>query len=228
MASFRLFTSLSRWSNNPRWAKRWAKRPICGCGTTSRKHGTYLVEQFGNTPTDFVVCEFRHGVACHAHNCVARPARTGDPHSIDRREARSRCRFLAALREIFGGRRVLFYHAPGSLQTTSYSTRIGCATDHRVIQGEAVVKRRLPATRARKKTTARRPPRRPMGSGMLSDLGIAPRTVHTHIERLHRKLEAIDRLQLVLSVVREFLRLTISSDGNLPPICANEPPAAAR
>jgi len=67
-----------------------------------------------------------------------------------------------------------------------------------------------------------------MGSGMLSDLGIAPRTVHTHIERLHRKLEAIDRLQLVLSVVREFLRLTISSDGNLPPICANEPPAAAR
>jgi len=53
------------------------------------------------------------------------------------------------------------------------------------------------------------------------ELGIALRTVHTHIERLHHKLEVTDRLQLVLRIMHEFLRLTISPQGNLPPICAN-------
>jgi DNA-binding NarL/FixJ family response regulator len=111
--------------------------------------------------------------------------------------------------------------------------------------------------RVPKKALASRPPRRPSGSAMLSDLawreiarslklspreleivratfddrkesaiatdlGIAPRTVHTHIERLHQKLEVADRLQLVLRIMREFLRLTISPQGGLPPICANE------
>ena len=59
-------------------------------------------------------------------------------------------------------------------------------------------------------------------SKIATDLGITPRTVHTHVERLHRKLAVTDRLQLVLRIVHEFLRLTISPQSNLPPICANE------
>jgi DNA-binding CsgD family transcriptional regulator len=59
-------------------------------------------------------------------------------------------------------------------------------------------------------------------SAIAADLGIAVRTVHTHIERLHRKLDVVDRAQLILRIVHEFLRLTISLDGKLPPICANE------
>jgi hypothetical protein len=54
-----------------------------------------------------------------------------------------------------------------------------------------------------------------------AELGVAPRTVHTHIERLHRKLGVADRMQLVLRIMHEFLRLTISPQGNLPPICSN-------
>jgi DNA-binding NarL/FixJ family response regulator len=58
-------------------------------------------------------------------------------------------------------------------------------------------------------------------SAIATELSIAPRTVHTHIERLHRKLEVSDRLQLVLRIMLEFLKLTISPQGNLPPICSN-------
>lgn len=58
-------------------------------------------------------------------------------------------------------------------------------------------------------------------SAVAGELGIALRTVHTHIERLHRKLEVADRLQLVMRIMSEFLRLTISPQGNLPPICSN-------
>jgi len=53
-----------------------------------------------------------------------------------------------------------------------------------------------------------------------ADLGIARRTVHTHFERLHRKLHVVDRLQLALRVMAEFLALTVSAGNNLPPICA--------
>jgi DNA-binding NarL/FixJ family response regulator len=58
-------------------------------------------------------------------------------------------------------------------------------------------------------------------SAIAAELGIAPRTVHTHIERLHRKLLVGDRLQLVLRIMYEFLRLTISPQGKLPPTCSN-------
>ncbi len=54
-----------------------------------------------------------------------------------------------------------------------------------------------------------------------ADLGITRRTVHTHFERLHRKLAAADRLQLVLRVMTEFLVSTAAPDNNLPSICAN-------
>jgi len=40
-----------------------------------------------------------------------------------------------------------------------------------------------------------------------ANLGISPHTVHTHFERLHKKLGVGDRVQLVLCITREFLRL---------------------
>ena len=104
--------------------------------------------------------------------------------------------------------------------------------------------------------SANRPPRRPLGAAMLSDLAwqeiarslrlsgrelqivramfddrtestiaadlsVTKRTVHTHFERLHRKLAVADRLQLVLRVMEEFLVLTVAPENNLPPICAH-------
>jgi len=53
------------------------------------------------------------------------------------------------------------------------------------------------------------------------DLTISPHTVHTHVERLHHKLRVGNRLQLVLRVMDEFLRLTLALHSKLPPICAN-------
>lgn len=41
-------------------------------------------------------------------------------------------------------------------------------------------------------------------------LGISPHTVHTHFDRLHRKLGISTRTGLVLRVTREFLALTAS------------------
>ncbi len=37
------------------------------------------------------------------------------------------------------------------------------------------------------------------------NLGISEHTVHTHVERLYRKLDVRDRTQLILRVVREFM-----------------------
>ena len=52
-----------------------------------------------------------------------------------------------------------------------------------------------------------------------SSLGISPHTVHTHFERLHRKMGVADRAQLILRVVNEFLALTASPGSLLPPVC---------
>jgi DNA-binding CsgD family transcriptional regulator len=54
-----------------------------------------------------------------------------------------------------------------------------------------------------------------------ADLGISPHTVHTHIERLHRKLGVPDRVKLVVRVMDEFLARTIAPGSDLPSICAN-------
>jgi DNA-binding CsgD family transcriptional regulator len=54
-----------------------------------------------------------------------------------------------------------------------------------------------------------------------ADLGISAHTVHTHIGRLHRKLRVLDRVELVLRVTHEFLRLTTQPGSQLPPICAH-------
>jgi DNA-binding CsgD family transcriptional regulator len=53
------------------------------------------------------------------------------------------------------------------------------------------------------------------------DLGISPHTVHTHVDRVHRKLGVVDRVTLVLRVMDEFLSLTVAPGSRLPSICAN-------
>lgn len=54
-----------------------------------------------------------------------------------------------------------------------------------------------------------------------AEFGISPHTVHTHIERIHHKLAVIDRAELILCVMKEFLGLTVAPGTVLPPICAN-------
>jgi len=55
-----------------------------------------------------------------------------------------------------------------------------------------------------------------------ADLGISPHTVHSHVERLYKKLAVADRVELILTIVREFLRLTVLRGSTLPPICAHQ------
>jgi DNA-binding CsgD family transcriptional regulator len=52
-----------------------------------------------------------------------------------------------------------------------------------------------------------------------ADLGISVHTVHTYIERLHRKLDVRDRVQLVLRITQEFLDLARQPASGIPPIC---------
>lgn len=52
-------------------------------------------------------------------------------------------------------------------------------------------------------------------------LGVSAHTIHTHVQRLHRKLGITDRSQLLQLVMQEFLVLTAAPANGLPPICAN-------
>ena len=54
---------------------------------------------------------------------------------------------------------------------------------------------------------------------MAAALGISTHTVHTHLERIYRRLQVHDRLELVLLVLAEFLRLTADITSGLPPLC---------
>ena len=54
-----------------------------------------------------------------------------------------------------------------------------------------------------------------------SNLKISPHTVHTHCERLYRKLAVTDRVRLVLRITDEFLALTAVPGSRLPPVCSN-------
>ena len=54
-----------------------------------------------------------------------------------------------------------------------------------------------------------------------ANLKVSPHTIHTHCERLYRKLAVTDRVKLVLRVIYEFLALTLAPGSVLPPICAN-------
>ena len=53
-----------------------------------------------------------------------------------------------------------------------------------------------------------------------AELHISPRTVHSHVERLHHKLAITNRAQLVVRVMQEFIALTATAHDGLPPICA--------
>jgi DNA-binding CsgD family transcriptional regulator len=53
-----------------------------------------------------------------------------------------------------------------------------------------------------------------------ANLGISTHTVHTHFDRLHRKLGVSDRVELVLRVIQEFVALTVAPESVLPSICA--------
>lgn len=52
-----------------------------------------------------------------------------------------------------------------------------------------------------------------------AEQGVSINTVRTELRRLRRKLNAADRVSLVLCVVEEFLRLTASDGTSLPSIC---------
>lgn len=53
-------------------------------------------------------------------------------------------------------------------------------------------------------------------------IGISLHTVHTHVERLHRKLAVMNRPQLLLRIMQEFVTLTVSPENDLPPLCSNQ------
>jgi DNA-binding CsgD family transcriptional regulator len=57
---------------------------------------------------------------------------------------------------------------------------------------------------------------------MARNLGIARSTIHTHVERLHRKLRVTDRSLLLIRIMQEFLALTVSPEHGLPPICRHQ------
>jgi len=52
-------------------------------------------------------------------------------------------------------------------------------------------------------------------------LQMSPRTVHTHIERLHGKLSVRSRPELIVKILTVFLLMTAEPDSPLPPICGN-------
>lgn len=51
------------------------------------------------------------------------------------------------------------------------------------------------------------------------DFGISQHTVHTHLERIHHKFHVHSRVELVVFVLTEFLRLTADGSVGLPPVC---------
>ena len=56
-----------------------------------------------------------------------------------------------------------------------------------------------------------------------AELGMSPHTVHTHVERLHQKLGVTDRVQLILCIMQEFLRLPASRSIHVESIRARPP-----
>jgi DNA-binding NarL/FixJ family response regulator len=58
-------------------------------------------------------------------------------------------------------------------------------------------------------------------TAIAAELGVSAHTVHTETGRLRRKLNAHDRVSLVLLIMEEFLKLTASDETDLPSICRN-------
>ena len=46
-----------------------------------------------------------------------------------------------------------------------------------------------------------------------TDLHISPHTIHTHSERLYRKLAVTNRVKLVLRIIGEFIALTLAAES---------------
>lgn len=57
-------------------------------------------------------------------------------------------------------------------------------------------------------------------SAIAAELRISVRTVRTHMERLHRKLNVTHQVALVLRVMVEFLNLAGAPGSGVPPFCA--------
>lgn len=67
-------------------------------------------------------------------------------------------------------------------------------------------------------------------TAIAADLGIAPRTVNTHLERLYRKVTVTTRVELVLRVIEEVLQAKGKSktgSGNVLAATARSGPSAA-
>ena len=56
-------------------------------------------------------------------------------------------------------------------------------------------------------------------AGTAGRLRISEHTVHTHLNRLFKKLNVTTRTELILRIMEQMLTLTLSESGGLPPIC---------
>jgi DNA-binding CsgD family transcriptional regulator len=52
-------------------------------------------------------------------------------------------------------------------------------------------------------------------------LKVSPHTIHTHCERLYRKLGVGGRVRLTLRVMNEYIALSLAPETSLPPLCAH-------
>lgn len=53
-------------------------------------------------------------------------------------------------------------------------------------------------------------------------LDISPHTVHTHLDRMYRKLDVSSRLQLAVRLASTYIALVREEHSSLRPICADE------
>jgi DNA-binding CsgD family transcriptional regulator len=56
-------------------------------------------------------------------------------------------------------------------------------------------------------------------TGIAGRFKISEHTVHTHLNRLFKKLAVTTRTDLVLCIMEQMISLTRSETGTLPPIC---------
>ncbi len=56
-------------------------------------------------------------------------------------------------------------------------------------------------------------------TGIARRLQISDHTVHTHLNRLFKKIAVTTRTELVLRIMEQMITLTRSESGTLPPIC---------
>ena len=56
-------------------------------------------------------------------------------------------------------------------------------------------------------------------AGIAKRFQISDHTVHTHLNRLFKKIAVTTRTELVLRIMEQMITLTRSEAGTLPPIC---------